>query len=423
MTPEKNGRRSLSNSKDLDSLIERAGNARIVLLGEASHGTHEYYTWRAAISKRLIAEHGFNFVAVEGDWPDCYRVNRYVKGFELSDKKPEQVLHSFNRWPTWMWANWEVAAFISWLRQYNDKLPVNRKAGFYGLDVYSLWESMEALLGYLEKTDPSAARIAEKALDCFEASGRNEQDYAVQSLSGSCRDEVSRLLKEIRLKSQTYNHDPEAALNTTQNAHIAVEAEKYYSNMVKFNVNTWNIRDQHMMDSLVRVLDYYGPNSKAIVWEHNTHVGDSRYTDMADSGTFNIGELARKKYPGSTFIVGFGSYGGAVIAGDSWGAPMREMEVPDAKKGSVEELLHSESAQNKMLIFDEIKQDKEFDRVLPHRAIGVVYHPSKEQHNYVPSHFNKRYDAFLFFDETSALHPLHLHPDPGQVPETYPFEF
>jgi erythromycin esterase len=413
----------VNNSADLTPLLENIGDARIVLLGEASHGTHEYYTWRAAISKRLISEKGFNFVAVEGDWPDCYRVNRYVKGFDNQDKPPEEILRSFNRWPTWMWANWEIVSFISWLKKFNIAGSAKIKTGFYGLDVYSLWESMEALIGYLEKNDPPTARIAEKALDCLSGSGMNEQKYAIQSLSEPCRNEVVNLLKEIRLKASSFNHDPEAALNTKQNAHIAVEAEKYYSNMVSFDDKTWNIRDKHMMDTLNRLLDFYGPGSKGIVWEHNTHVGDSRYTDMAMSGMYNIGELARKFYPGQTFILGFGCYQGTVIAGKEWGAPMKVMKVPDAKQGSVEDLLHKESNLNRLIVFDRLSDDTKFSRTLPHRAIGVVYDPQREFHNYVPSFMSKRYDAFLYFDKTSALHPLHMQPDPDQVPETYPFEF
>jgi len=417
----------ITNSKDLDPLMKRVGDARIVLLGEASHGTHEYYTWRTAISKRLIEEKGFNFIAVEGDWPDCYRVNRYVKGFDEQDKAPEKVLKAFNRWPTWMWANWEIVSLMHWMKTYNLKQPADKRAGFYGLDVYSLWESLETLIEYLEKTDPAAARIAEKVMDCFAGYQKNEKLYAINSLTASCKEDVVKLLKEIRLRSPLYNQDPEAALNTTQNAYVAVEAENYYRNMIGFNENTWNIRDRHMMETLNRVLEFHGPESKAIVWEHNTHVGDARYTDMRKSAMFNIGQLAREQYSeNETVILGFGSYSGTVIAGDNWGANMREMEVPEAQKGSIEEFLHDELGRNSLIIFDrasESSMEETFNKVFPHRAIGVVYHPQFEEHNYVLSHFNRRYDAFIFLEETKALHPLHIHPDKSQVPETYPFEF
>jgi erythromycin esterase len=408
----------ISSSHDLDPLMKACDNARIVLLGEASHGTHEYYTWRMAISKRLIEENGFSFIAVEGDWPDCYRVNRYIKGLDNQDKTADQVLHDFNRWPSWMWANWEITALITWMKQYNSRH--HSKAGFYGLDVYSLWESMEALADYLDKTDPVAAKHAKNALACFAAYNQDERQYAMHSLSASCKREVVNLLKEIRTKAPTYNNDPEAALNTIQNAHIAVEAEKYYSNMVQLDDQTWNIRDRHMMDTLNRVLDFHGKEAKAIVWEHNTHVGDARYTDMADDGLFNLGQLAREQYASRAFIVGFGSYKGSVIAGEGWGAPMRVMNVPDAITGSLEDKLHKQDANNRLIIF---KNGDVFDKVLPHRAIGVVYHPQREKYNYVPTHVSKRYDAFIYIDESRALHPLHLKVDPHQVPATFPFEF
>jgi erythromycin esterase len=416
--------KDLGNSKDLDPLLERIGDARVVLLGEASHGTHEFYTWRSAISKRLVEEKGFNFIAVEGDWPDCYKINRFVKDAQNTAADPYPVLSSFNRWPTWMWANWEVAALITWMKGYNGKHQ-KQKAGFYGLDVYSLWESMETLVTYLKKTDPQAARIAEKALGCFAGYGKDERAYAVSSLSSPCREEVVKLLKEVRMKAAIYNHDPEAQLNTTQNAYVAVEAEKYYRNMVSFNDQTWNIRDQHMMNTLTRLLEFHGPGSKAIVWEHNTHVGDARYTNMAASGMFNIGQLAREAYPGSeTVIVGFGSYAGTVIAGSEWGAPMQEMEVPFARKGSLEEILHEISGANRYMIFDRNKTTEDhFTKVVPHRAIGVVYDPLFEKHNYVPTLASKRYDVFFHLDRTTALHPLLIGSDPHQVPVTFPFEY
>jgi erythromycin esterase len=252
----------LFNSKDLDPLMERIGNARFVLLGEASHGTHEYYTWRTAISKRLITEKGFSFIAVEGDWPDCYRINRYIKGHDNQELPVGDLLKTFNRWPTWMWANWEIAALITWLRELNRQKPPGKKAGFYGLDVYSLWESMEALLEYLKRTDMAAARIAEEAMNCFVQHGKNEAECGQRPLPQSCHEHVIRLLVEIRKKAMFYNHDPEASLNTVQNAYIALGAEKYYNSLLQFSDNSWNIRDRHMMDTLERLIDFHGPVQK-----------------------------------------------------------------------------------------------------------------------------------------------------------------
>jgi erythromycin esterase len=413
----------LSTSRDLDALIDSIGDARLVLLGEASHGTHEYYTWRSAISRRLIEEKGFNFIAVEGDWPDCYRVNRYVKGYDQKEALPQEVLLAFNRWPTWMWANWETAALVSWLKDRNKGRNTAKRAGFYGLDVYSLWESIQVLVDYLTKNDPPAARIAEKVVDCFAGYSGSEKQYALNSLSAPCRNEVVKLLKEMKLKSAAYDQDPEAALNTLQNAHITVEAEKYYRNMVALDDQTWNIRDRHMMDTLNRLMEFHGAASKAIVWAHNTHVGDASFTSMADEGLFNLGQLAREEYPGGqTYIVGFGSYEGTVMAGSSWGAPAREMELPAGKTGSLEYLLHSESSHNRLIVFNGGKEER-FKQSIPHRAVGVVYAPGHEHHNYVPTQVSRRYDAFIYLDQTRALSPLFVRADKTQVPETYPFEF
>lgn len=417
----------LKNPQDLDPLLERIGESKCVMLGEASHGTHEYYTWRTEISKRLILEKGFNFIAVEGDWPDCYLLNRYIKGLDQQDKKVIELLRTFRRWPTWMWANWEIAALTTWLKEHNQKINLQYRVGFYGLDVYSLWESMEAIVSYLEKTDPTAARLAKDAIHCFEPYGRDEHRYASEqyTLSDSCREPLIQLLAEIRKKAMTYDHDPEAALNTEQNAHIAVNAEAYYSAMMGFNDNTWNLRDTHMMDTLKRLYDFHGPNAKAIVWEHNTHIGDARFTDMVRAGMVNTGQLAREQWgEKDVVLVGFGSYEGTVVAGRRWDAPMEVMRVPPARKGSVEELLHQESTENRMLIFNRDNEKERFRDTMPHRAIGVVYNPEQEKYgNYVPTILNARYDAFIFIDKSRALHPLHAKSDGHLIPEAYPFSY
>lgn len=418
---------SFKNPKDLDPLMERIGNASCVLLGEASHGTHEYYTWRMAITKRLIKEKGFNFMAVEGDWPACYTVNRYIKGYSDQQKEATEVLAAFERWPTWMWANWEIAALITWLKDRNTNLPANKRTGFYGLDVYSLWESMEVLFNYLEKTDPAAAVLAKRAIECFEPYGDDEQRYAraQYSLSNSCRDSLVRLLQEIGRKAQNYDNDPEASLNTSQNAQTAVNAEEYYRKMISLNDNTWNLRDTHMVETLNRLFQFHGLGAKAVIWEHNTHIGDARFTDMKKDGMINVGQLVREQRgEKDVVLVGFGSYKGTVIAGKNWGGPIEVMTVPDARKGSVEEILHHESAENKLLIFDPENKNDRFGKVMPHRAIGVVYNPDHEKYgNYVPTVLNSRYDAFLYLDETEALHPLFIKPDGHKIPETYPFEY
>jgi erythromycin esterase len=412
----------LRTREDLDPLIERIGDAHFVLLGEASHGTSEYHQWRARLSSRLIAEKGFRFVAVEGDWPDCYRVNRYVKGYPDAGKDARDVLHTFKRWPTWMWANWEIVAFAEWMRKFNkDK---SNKAGFYGLDVYSLWESMESILHYLEKKDPKAAQTALQAYQCFEPYGEDPQSYAwsTRMVAEDCEDEVIDLLLEMQQRASRYNGDPEAGFNAEQNAFVIKNAEKYYRAMVHTDSGSWNIRDLHMMETLDRLIDFHGPNTRAIVWAHNTHIGDARYTDMARAGMLNIGQLAREQHRrDGVVLVGFGSHHGSVIAGKSWGAPMERMEVPEGHPGSWEDVLH-QTGRDQILIFDPENLSEEFQKVRGHRAIGVVYHPASESRgNFVPTVLPKRYDAFLYIDVTESLHPLHIEPEEINPPDLYPW--
>jgi erythromycin esterase-like protein len=418
--------RPLRNVHDLDPLLDRIGDATCVLLGEASHGTSEYYTWRAALSKRLIREKGFSFIAVEGDWPDCYRVNRYVKGYADAGDNAHEVLHAFERWPTWMWANEEVVALAEWVRRHNDSAVADQKVGFYGLDVYSLWDSLYAVMTYLRRTDPSALDAAWKAYHCFEPYGEDEQAYAraTRFVPDACEKEVIDLLAELRAKAPQYRADDrEAYFQAEQNALVVKNAEAYYRAMVRGGPDSWNVRDRHMAETLERLLQHHGPGAKAIVWEHNTHIGDARYTDMADDGMVNVGQLARDRFGAErAVLVGFGSHRGTVIAGKSWEAPMERMEVPPARPGSWEDVLHTAGPTNKLLLFGDTGPTEALVEPRGHRAIGVVYRPEYEQHgNYVPTVLPRRYDAFLYLDHTHALRPLHwqTHPKP-EVPETFP---
>lgn len=418
----------LNRTGDLKPLMDRIGDARIVMLGEASHGTHEYYTWRMAITRKLIMEKGFNFIAVEGDWPDCYRINRYIKSYRDAGDNALDVLNAFRRWPTWMWANWEIVALSEWLHKYNKyhNGSIVRKIGFYGLDVYSLWESMDSIMQYLEKVDPKAMEIAEDAYRCFEPYKKEEgQGYARASMfvPELCETEVVNLLTTIRQRLPLYNTDHENVFSTEQNALVAVHAEQYYRAMVNGGPHSWNIRDEHMMDTLERLLDFHGKGSKAIVWAHNTHIGDARATDMVEDGMQNIGELARAKHhEKGVVLVGFGSYEGHVVAGRKWGAEMRSMHVPQAQKGSWEYLVRKAVTGNRLLLMDDFMNDVFMEHHIGHRAIGVVYNPEYEHlGNYVPTVMPLRYDAFIHIDHTKALHPLHILPHGNQVPDTYPF--
>lgn len=413
----------LNSNPDLDPLLESIGEAKYVLLGEASHGTHEYYTWRAQISKRLIKEKGFSFIAVEGDWPDCYKINKWIKNPE-DHQKIQDVLSQFKRWPTWMWANWEIAAFASWLKQHNSNKPEKEKIGFYGLDVYSLWESLEIMVNYLEKEDPETAILAKNAFQCFEPY-REKDSYAsvFSTANRDCKEEVTKLLKEVRENSHRYNQEKEADINAEINSLVMANAEKYYKSMAGFGEDSWNVRDRHMVETLNTLTKYHGPDTKVIIWEHNTHIGDARATDMAASGLVNVGQLVREQHSqNGVYLAGFGSYSGSVIAGKYWNAPMEKMMLPEAVVGSIEERLHREGGGNKLLLFkDHPDLQKKFSGKMGHRAIGVVYHPERERGNYVPTILSERYDAFLFIDKTKALHPLKITPDTSFIPETYPF--
>lgn len=414
----------LESESDLDPLMERIGDAKYVLLGEASHGTHEYYTWRAKISKRLIEEKGFSFIAVEGDWPDCHEINRWIKGIGNKDKTINEVLSEFNRWPTWMWANYEIAAFATWLKKHNDNLSEDQQVGFYGLDVYSLWESMDIMVDYLEKEDPETAKLARDAFTCFEPYKASDSYASVFSSSKpGCKEEVIKLLKEVRQKAHQYDSEREADLSAEINSLVMANAEKYYKSMAGFGEESWNVRDRHMVETLNKLMDYHGPDAKVIVWEHNTHIGDARATDMAASGLVNVGQLVREQHQkDGVVLVGFGSYEGSVIAGAYWGAKMRRMNVPPGIPDSLEDELHKDGTGNKLILFDENPEVQEyFSGRKGHRAIGVVYHPERERGNYVPSKLSERYDAFLFLDRSKALHPLKIEADGHLTPETYPF--
>jgi erythromycin esterase len=426
----------LETARDLDPLLERIGDARFVLLGEASHGTSEFYTWRAEISKRLIEEHGFSFIAVEGDWPDCYQLNRYVRGMPNVAQHAEEVPHAFERWPTWMWANREVVALAEWMRAHNRGKSAEMQAGFYGLDVYSLWDSMRAVVQYLERLDPQLASTARRAYNCFEPYAEDVQDYARATalVPTSCEDETIAVLRELRSHAPSYAEDGrEGYFNAEQNAIVARNAERYSRTMVRGGPSSWNVRDHHMVETLERLMQHHGSsathntgvNAKAIVWEHNTHVGDARYTDMARAGMVNVGQLVREAHDREgVVLVGFGTHRGTVIAGEEWGAPMERMRVPVARKGSFEDAMHDTAVGDALLIFNGADDGgvRGLDAPIDHRAIGVVYDPDRERWgNYVPTIVPMRYDAFLYIDETRAVDPLHMpiHVG-GEPPETYP---
>ncbi|MFE1016643.1 erythromycin esterase family protein [Streptomyces sp. NPDC058794] len=425
---------SLTSLQSLDPLLDRIGDAHYVLLGEASHGTSEYYRWRSVLTRRLIEEKGFSFVAVEGDWPDCLSVHCSVTGAPGAPDDPRDVLEGFTRWPRWMWANTEVADFTRWLRQHNDRLPPGSRAGFFGLDVYSLWNSLHAVLDHLRTHRPEHVETALEAYHCLEPYAEDPQEYArsTRMIPSGCEPEVLALLVELR-RAAKRAHAPGrlAEFAVRQNAEVLAGAEAYYRAMVRGGPESWNIRDCHMADTLDRLMDHHGPDAKAVVWEHNTHVGDARATDMADAGMVNVGQLIRERHGADEVVlVGFGSYEGTVMAADSWGARPRVHRVPPARSGSLEERLHQALAGQQVLFLltsdgrpaaDGDAALRWFDDELDHRAIGVVYRPTHERWvNYVPTRLAARYDAFCYLDRTTALTPLQGDQRDTAEEETWP---
>lgn len=398
----------LDDPADLDPLFERIGDARYVLLGEASHGTAEHYRWRAEITKRLISERGFSFVAVEGDWPDCATVDRWVKGRAQQDRTARQLLGGFQRWPTWMWANVEVAEFVTWLRDHN--VRTGEQVGFYGLDVYSLWESLRRICDHLSDRRPDALEAAREAFRCFEPYAEDPQRYAWASrvVPAGCESEVIDLLTELHRRPLVADDDPDAELDALQNAEVLAGAERYYRAMIRGDGESWNVRDCHMADTLDRLMAHHGRGAKAVVWEHNTHVGDARATDMALAGMLNVGQVVRERHHADgVVLVGFGAHRGSVIAARSWGAPMQRMSVPPARVDSHEDLLHRATGRPSLLVFPERRDTPWLSSRRGHRAIGVVYDPEGDRHrNWVSTVMGARYDAFCSLEDTDSVRPL-----------------
>lgn len=413
-----------TSAEALRPLISQLADKKIVMLGEASHGTHEYYLWRARISKMLIEDCGFSFIAVEGDWPPCYELNRRIKNYENSGQNTQSVLQNFERWPSWMWANWEILELAQCLQNHNLDKEEGAKVGFYGLDVYSLYESLDEVSQYLQKVEPAALSSAREAMRCFEPyrdSDGQRYTFATRIVPKGCSEEVNRMLTEIRGNMPVYPEDREHSFSTEQNAVVIKNAEEYYREMAAGSSYTWNLRDSHMMDTLSRLLDFHDTDAKAIVWAHNTHIGDARYTDMARQGLYNIGQLAREKYGAEKVaLIGLGSYSGSVMAGKSWGARAEVMELPKAPEDSWETICHNAGSRF-WVNCGELGQDF-LSTPIPHRAVGVVYDPQYERFgNYVPTVIPKRYDHFLFFDHTKALHKMDITVKASKLPETFPF--
>jgi len=401
----------LETVASLDQLIGVAGEKKLVMLGEASHGTHEYYYWRDQISRRLIEDRGFNFIAVEGDFASLYELNRYIKNKEGAAKSARDVLSKLNRWPTWMWANEEVVALAEWLRSYNDKLAEEDKIGFYGMDVYDEWHSKSEVLRMLEGHDEIILKYVQTQYDCFNPYKGQSWEYARAVKRGrracaKATKEVVNFIRDQRHKFDGLSDDEYFYL--LQNALIVHNAEEFYrESIASRNSTSWNSRVFHMHSTINDLFSLYGEDAKGIVWAHNTHIGDANYTNMRNSGEKNIGQLSRELLGmENVFLIGLTSYEGKVMAGRDWGAPMREMTIPKAIRGSVESEMNKVGLDAYYVLFNKEDRKEKNLKVVGHRAVGVVYNPSRDRHQFVPTIVPLRYDALLFFSKTTALHVL-----------------
>lgn len=405
--------------------FDRFADARVVLLGEASHGTSEFYSARAAITRRLIEQHGFDVVAVEADWPDAASIDRRVRG------RPPQTLAEppFTRFPTWMWRNEEVEAFLRWLKSHNDARAADRKTAFYGLDLYNMRASMAAVLDYLDKVDPAAAAEARERYACLAPWSRQPAAYGRDALNRGyalCEGPVLDILRDMFRKALDYaHHDGEQFFDAAQNARLVADAERYYRVMYYGSHESWNLRDQHMFDTLEQILAIRGPSSKAVVWAHNSHIGDARFTDMgAERGELNIGQLCRERFGREAALVGFGCHTGTVFAASDWDAPGEVKDVRPSRPDSYEGLCHESGVERFLLDLrpgrnEAVRRDLREPRL--ERYIGVVYRPQSElQSHYARSSLSEQYDGFVWFDRTTALTPLPVALS-GAEDETYPF--
>ena len=397
---------------DLDDLIKIAGSRRLILLGEASHGTAEFYRWRSEITKRLIVENEISFIAVEGDWASIYRLNEYVKNAPGSPSTARRVLRTFDRWPEWMWGNTEIENLAEWLKDYNSKLPQDEKVGFFGMDVYGQWEAMEDLLEFTVKYMPDYHSEIRNKLQCFANYDRDEWRYA-RAVVGmghpSCAGELSEVVELLRQMAPVLREiDENKFIRARQNAIVLKNAEDFFRLAITDNTASWNSRATHMWESVMWLLNEHGDNSKAVVWAHNTHVGDAEATTMRYQNMVNIGQLSRQFLGADeVFITGFGTNTGRVNAGSSWGSAMQQMRIPKAIEGSYENIFSQIRHEQFYLIFDDKDRNHpELMQFRGHRAIGVVYNPRYEAGNYVPTILPLRYDAFIFIRETSELKPV-----------------
>jgi erythromycin esterase-like protein len=434
--------------EDFEPIFELARDCRFVLIGEASHGTHEFYRVRAELTARLISDHGFGGVAVEADWPDAYRVNRYVR-LESNDRTAGEALSGFERFPQWMWRNLDVVDFVNWLREYNARIPAHSRVGFYGMDLYSLHSSIHAVLDYLGRVDPAAAQRARYRYGCFEHFGEDPQAYgyaAAIDATRSCEDEAVAQLVELRRQAAAYARlDGHIAADelffAEQNARLIASAERYYRSMFQRRISSWNLRDTHMVETLETLAAHnaaLGRSPRLVIWAHNSHLGDARATEMGGGGELNVGQLLRQAHGEEVLNVGFTTYTGIVTAASDWDGPAERKRVRPGLPGSYESLFHdvagvlpSDPAAGETRDFLVVFRGHRslsgtLDGPMLERAIGVIYRPETERiSHYFRAHLPRQFDAVVHYDVTRAVEPLEAVAivPADEPPETYPTGF
>lgn len=396
---------SFQSPSDLTSLLNEIQDQRLVLMGEASHGTSEYYKMRAELSKKLITEKGYRFIAVEGDWSAMAQINEYVKHKESDIHTLDEAMSVIDRWPLWMWRNSEFRDLVEWVRNHNENLPSNERVGIYGIDLYAYQEAMHSVIYWLESKDKSRAMEAQRAYNCLlRYSDIRSYIQTVASSGETCADEMDQVLEIVRATEST---DSWRRFDAEQNAKVAINAELHFSANLLQDASSWNYRAEHFNLTARRLLDYYGSESKGIVWAHNTHIGDARATVMARAGAVNIGQLSRLEHGiDNIYAIGFGTYEGTVLASNAWEGPMLRMTIPQARQGSWEYLLNGTGHDQLFMLFNSPALDQLLSRFIPHRAIGVTYDPQANQNNYVDTILPNRYNAFIFYKSTTELNAL-----------------
>lgn len=407
----------------LDRLLGRIGDARVVLLGEATHGTSEFYRMRERITRALIERKGFRFVAIEGDWPDAARVDHYVRHMEF----PPSEWTAFARFPTWMWRNNEVRAFVDWLRVRNASEKPERRVAFHGLDLYSLYDSIRAVLRFLEEVDSETARVARERYGCLTPWQSDPATYGHAALTGqyeTCEPAVAEVLTDLmRRRSEYALHDGERFLDAMQNARLIANAERYYRIMYYGSRASWNLRDSHMFETLKNLLEFYGPESRAVIWAHNSHIGDATATEMSSRGEYNLGHLCRKEFGDKAYLVGFGTHGGEVAAASDWDGPMEIKALTPSLPQSYESLCHESGVSSFMLNLRGSSEDLATALRKPRlqRAVGVIYRPQTERaSHYFEAVLPDQFDEYIWFDQTGPVTPFATH-ELEDMPDTYPF--